>query len=156
MPGQSEATTLTDRFSSYFDQPVAQMAAKSLSDGCEIEFRVGSEVFTFTKKSAKNVVVPGPALNPHLIFTMTLGAAEEILAQHSDKIAEIGIHIAKMVISKDPDKHIKVEFKAGFFTLFARGYLGVVTAGGAGFASYLASNGLNGIAAIKSLLGKTK
>jgi hypothetical protein len=61
-----------------------------------------------------------------------------------------------MVISKDPNKQVSVQFKAGFLSLFTKGYFGVLTTGGSAFASFLASQGLNGIAGIKSFLGKIK
>jgi hypothetical protein len=152
--------TLTERFSSYFDREVAQEAAKSLGNGAEIEFRIPTsgetpeETFTFTKKAGKNAVVPGPASNPQLVFVIPSASAQEILDFESDEIGPIGVQIAKLVVSPDANRRVSIQFKAGFFTLFSKGYLGVVTAGGAQFASFLASRGLNGIAAIKSLLGK--
>ena len=108
------------------------------------------------KKAGSNVIVPGPAGSPQLIFTLSPKAAEEILAFGSNDIGEIGVHIAKMVVSKDPDVQVKVQFKSGFLGLFSKGYFGVVATGGAGFASFLASQGLNGIAGIKSFFGKMK
>jgi hypothetical protein len=80
----SQTGNLTDRFSTYFDREVAQTAAKSLSNGAEMEIRVGDEKFTFTKKSGKNTIVSGPAREPQLIFTLASQAAEEILAFESD------------------------------------------------------------------------
>jgi hypothetical protein len=153
---QAEVKSLTERFGSYFDRNVAQVAAKSISNGAEVQFHVGDEIFTFTKQSGKNEVLPEAATDPQLIFTMSAQAAEEILGFQSTEIGEIGVHIAKMVVAKDSNRHIKVQFKTGFFGLFTKGYLGVLTVGGSHFASFLASQGLNGIGAIKSLLGKIK
>jgi hypothetical protein len=152
--------SLTERFSSYFNREVAQQAAKSIGNGAEIEFRISnsgeapSETFTFTKKAGKNTVVSGVAEDPQLIFTMTPQAAQEILDFQSDEIGPIGVQIAKLVVSTDANRRVSIQFKAGFFTLFSKGYLGVVTAGGSQFASFLASRGLNGISAIKSVLKK--
>ena len=53
-------------------------------------------------------------------------------------------------------KKVSVKFKAGFLTLFSKGYLGILTAGGSQFASFLASKGLNGMGAIKEALKKMK
>ena len=144
--------SLTERFGLFFDREVAQKAAHSVSNGAEIEFRAGDETFTFTKVGGKNTVVPGSAKSPQLIFTLSPKAAEGILEYPSDDIGEIGVHIAKMVVSKDPETRVSVQFKSGFLGLFTKGYFGVLTTGGAGFASFLASHGLNGISGIKRLL----
>ena len=160
--------TLTDRFSSYFGGSVAQDAAKSIANGAEIEFQVQgpsgqvSETFTFTKKVGKNAVVPGPARDPQLLFTMNEQAASGILEFQSELIGEIGVHIAKMLFTSkmktaaEPGERLEIHFKAGVLTLFSKGYFGVLTHGGAQFASFLASQGLNGIGAIKSVLSKRK
>lgn len=154
----SEAAPFTERFRTYFEREVAQMAAKSISNGAEMEIQVGTETFTFTKQGGKNAIIPGSATSPQLIFKLSPKAAEGILAFPSNDIGEIGVHIAKMVIasSKDPEVKVHVQFKAGFLSLFTKGYFGVVATGGAHFASFLASQGLNGIAGIKSFLGKIK
>ena len=152
--------SLTERFSSYFDREVAQQAAKSLVNGAEIEFRVSSsgdspeEIFTFTKKAGKITIVPEASRNPEVVFTLTAQAAQEILDFPSDEIGPIGVQIAKLVVSPDGNRRVSIQIKAGFFTLFSKGYLGVITAGGSHFASFLATQGLNGIAAIKSILAK--
>ena len=152
----SEAGTLTERFRTYFEREVAQQAAKSISNGAEMEIRVGAETLTFTRQGGKNAIVPGASGSPQLIFTLSPKAAEEILIFPSNDIGEIGVHIAKMVVSKDPEVKVHVQFKAGFLSLFTKGYFGVLATGGAHFASFLGSQGLNGIAGIKSFLGKMK
>lgn len=145
-----------DRFSQYFDREVAQKAAKSLSDGAEMQFHVADEVFTFTKVSGKNAIKPAAARDPQLIFTLTPGAADSILADTAEEIGQIGVNIAKMIATHDADKKVSVKFKAGFLSLFAKGYFGIVTAGGSQLASFLASKGLNGINGIKDALKKMK
>ena len=151
-----QSNPFAQRFSAYFDREVAKKAAKSLSDRSEIEFHVGSEIFTFTKEGGKNVIKPSPAGDAQLVFTLTPGAAEAILNDTSDDVGAIGVHIAKMVVQHDPDKKVSVKFKAGFLSLFSKGYFGVLTAGGGQFASFLASKGLNGMGAIKDALKKMK
>ena len=158
--------TLTDRFSSYFASDVAVSAAKSIGNGAEIEFQINgpagqiAETFTFTKKDGKNTVLAGPARDPQLLFTLNEPAAAGILDFKSDNIGEIGVHIAKMVFNSktkpDADAKLGIHFKAGFLALFNKGYFGVLKTGGGQFASFLASNGLNGISAIKSVLSKKK
>lgn len=152
----SATSSYSDRFSSYFDREVARKAAKSLSDSAEMGIRVGDESFTFTKKDGRNTILAQPARDPQLVFTLTPGAADAILDDTADEIGKIGVHIAQMVMSQDPAKKVSVQFKAGFLSLFSKGYFGILTAGGGEFASFLASKGLNGMGAIKEALKKMK
>ncbi len=149
----------TERFMSYFDREVAQKAAKTIADGSEVEFRVSGpneEVFTFTKSGGKNTIRAGAALDPQVVFTLPQQAANEILADTSGEIGEIGVNIAKLIVTSDANRRVSFKLKTGFLTLFSKGYFGVVTAGGAAFASYLASRGLNGISGIKAAFKKMK
>jgi hypothetical protein len=145
-----------DRFSQYFGREVAQKAAKSLNNGAEMEFHVGSEVFTFTKEGGQNAVKPSQARDPQLVFTLTPGAADAILADTADDIGTIGVNIAKMIASQDASKTVSVQFKSGFLSLFSKGYFGILTAGGSQLTAFLASKGLNGMGAIKEALKKMK
>ena len=148
--------SLTERFSAYFDREVAQKAAGSLGNGVQILFQIDTEHFTFTKVAGRNRVVAGAAQDPELVFTLTAQAAEAILADPSDDVGAIGVHIAKLIVSPDANKRVSIKFKVGFLKLFSKGYFGVITAGGSQFASYLASRGLNGMSAIKTALKKIK
>lgn len=148
--------TLTERFTAYFERDVAQKAAASLSNGVEIEFKTEGETFTFTRAGGRNKIVSGAPRDPQLQFILTDAAAEAILADPSEDIGAIGVNIARLIVSADGSKRVSIRFKAGFLTLFSKGYLGVLTAGGAQFASYLASRGLNGMGAIKAALKKVK
>ena len=153
------------RFSTYFDRDVAQEAAKALSNGVGIEFRIRAsgdaasqpeEVFHFTKEAGRNKVTSGPAQSPEMIFTLPPAAAEQILADPSVDIAGIGINIAKLLASTDANRRISLRLKVGFFGLFTQGYLGVLKEGGTAFAAFLTSKGLSGIDAIKSMIKKMK
>ena len=158
----------TEKFSAYFDREVSRKAAHSLNDGAEMEFHVVDfdeqgnplpkpiEVFTFTKQNKHNKVLFGPAASPQLKFQITPRAAEVILADTSEEVGQIGVNILKLVVSPLKEQRVKVEFKAGFLTLFTKGYLGIVTAGGSSFSTFLASRGLNGMGAIKAALKKMK
>lgn len=153
---------LTQRFGAYFDREVARNAAASLSNGVEMELQVLDEagkaasVVTFTKVAGKNQVREGKASDPQIVFTMTPAAAEAILGDTSEDIGAIGVNIAKLILSPDANRRVGIQMKAGFLSLFSKGYFGVVTAGGGAFASFLASKGLNGMGAIKAALGKKK
>ncbi|MGZ3710011.1 MAG: hypothetical protein ACXVBC_13910, partial [Bdellovibrionota bacterium] len=112
----------TERLSAYLSRDVAVKAAKSLANGAEIEFRVEGEACTFTKEGGRNVVKPGPAGDPQLIFTMTAAALDAIEADPSEEIGEIGVHIARLVFSHDEKTKVSVQFKAGFLSFFSKGY----------------------------------
>jgi hypothetical protein len=145
-----------DRFSQYFGREVAQKAARSLSDSAEIQFHVDSETFTFTKEDGKNVVKPQAARDPQLVFTLTSKAADTILSDPAEDIGTIGVNIAKMIAAHDAQTKVSMKFKAGFLTLFSKGYMGVLTAGGGQLAAFMAAKGLNGVGAIKDALKKMK
>lgn len=150
----------TPRFSAYFDRQVAQKAASSLSDGVEIELKIeGSdsqapETLTFTRSGGKNIVRDGSAKGPQIVFTLSPGAAEAILSDASEDIGAIGVQIARLILAPQSGQRIQIFIHAGFLSLFSKGYFGVVAAGGASFAAYLASRGLNGIGALKTALKK--
>jgi hypothetical protein len=158
----SNSESFAQRFSAYFQREVAQRAAKSISNGAEMEFRVqGSDpskaqIFTFTKSGGTNRVLSGAARDPQLVFVMTPGAAESILSHPSEDIGSIGVHIAKLIVSSDPELKVSVQLKAGFLGLFSKGYFGVMTAGGSAFTSFLASRGLGGMDAIKAAFKKLR
>src|SRR4051812_46939211 len=97
--------SLNERFSTYFDREPAQLAARTLADGCEIQFDIAgsdgkvTESFTFTKENGKNKVLPSAASSPQLTFTVTPQAAEAILSDSSDDIGTIGVGIMRLVVS---------------------------------------------------------
>ena len=151
--------TMIQRFRVYFDREVAQKAAHSLSNGVEVEIELTGEhpeIFTFTKAAGKNQIKDGSASSPQLILKIPPQAAELILNDPANEVGTIGVTIAKLVISSDPERRIRISLKAGIFSLLTHGYLGVVTSGGAQFATYLASRGLNGMGAIKDALKRLK
>ena len=154
--------TFSDRFSEYFKNDVSARAAKSLADGAEIEFHVIEsdkviiETFTFTRAQKTNLIKAGSSDKPQVIFSMTPLAADDILADTSADIGKIGVNILKLMVSTDANKRVSFQIKAGFTMLFTKGYFGVITAGGSAFSAYLAAKGLDGIGAIKTVLGKMK
>lgn len=146
----------TERFSQYFQRSAAIQAASSLKDHTQMEFRVGSEVFTFSKKLGKNHITPGSAENADLTFSISENAANDILDFPSENIGEIGIHIAKLIVSHDETKKIKMKLNSGFLSLMTKGYFGILKEGGSVFASFLATKGLGGLDGIKNAIKKLK
>jgi len=151
-----------ERFQEYFSRDVAEKAARSLSNGAEMEFRIESlsaapEVFTFRRVSGRNSVVSGAASDPQVAFELTPGAAETILSSPADSdIGAIGVGIARLILSKDPGQKVRFRLNGGLLSLLTKGYFGVVASGGSGFASFLASKGLGGIGAIKNAVKKLR
>lgn len=154
-----------ESFRAYFSRPIAQEAARPLSNGIEIELRIFEssgtaesdyQVMFFTKESGKNTVNAGPAREPQVVFTLTRAAADAVLADSGQDIGTIGIGIAKLIVSTDPGKKVSVSLRTGFMNLFSKGYFGVIAAGGAHFAAYLASKGLTGMSALKETIHKMR
>jgi hypothetical protein len=150
------------RFTAYFERPIAERAAKSLANGCQIEIRISSsdgsliEAMTLTRSAGKNQILTQAPSSPEMIFTLTPQAAEEILNDSSDELGAIGVRIAQLILSTDANRRVKFQLKSGFFTLFSTGYLGVLTAGGTSLASFLAGQGLGGIDSLKKAIKNRK
>lgn len=161
MPNES-AASYEQRFSAFFAREVAQKAAASLVNGAEIELRITAlgeepdQVLTFTRVRDRNEIVAGAPKSPQVAFTLSPSAADAVLSIDSTEIGEIGVQIAKLILAPDPTRKIGLKIHAGILSLITKGYLGVIAAGGASFASYLASKGFNGMGAIKAALGKKK
>ena len=161
----TQGLTFTERFSTYFSRDVAHRAAKSIADGAEIEFSVclsadpkvqtpAIEAFTFTRVEGRNLIRAAPSSSAQILFKMTPQAAEAILNDPTEEIGQIGVNIAKLMISPDANRRIGMKLQVGFMSLFSKGYLGVLTTGGSEFGSFLASRGQNGLRAVQSLLRK--
>jgi hypothetical protein len=159
---EMETQTLTRRFTDYFSRDIAHKATKSIGDGSEIEFRVQGddganiETFTFIRSSGRNDIKPGAATDPQLIFTLSPKAAETILSDTTEDVGAIGVNILKLIVSPDNEKRVGIQLKAGFLTLFTKGYFGVLATGGTALASFLGSRGLDGMGAIKTAIKKLK
>lgn len=155
--------TYCPKFREFLSQEIALKAAKPLSEGVEIGFIVqeagnlgqsGNEIeqFFFKKTRKEPAVSEGPAPSPELCFYLTPMAAQEILDNPSTDIGEMGVRIAKLIVSSDPNLKIKIKLKTSVFGLFAKGFFGVIATGGSSFAAFLASRGLNGLDGIKSAI----
>ena len=156
-------TLFADKFREFFLKPAAVSATSSLSNGVEIEFRVQLdgekpvEIFCLLRREDRNEIRTGPGDKPQITMTLTPRAAAEVAAHPADRIedvGQIGILFASLAASPNPERKVRIQFNAGFLTLLSKGFVGVVTSGGKTFASYLASKGLNGVGAIKSIVSK--
>ena len=160
---QSSHSPYQPLFSEFFQREVAKKAARSLTNEIGIEFRItpagsenATEIFYFTRVGGINTVRPGTSPDPEVIFTLPPKAADQILAITSDEVGAIGVEIAKLLVTQDPEIKVRAKLRGGFFTLFSRGYLGVLKEGGGSFAAFLASKGLGGLDSIKKIIQKLK
>ena len=107
----------------------------------------------FTAKAAKTACAPVRRPSHRSCFTLTAKRPKRFSRTRRRISALIGIGILKLIVSRGCHREKSAfKLKAGFLTLWNKGYFGVITAGGAPFASFLASKGLNGIGAIKDAL----
>ncbi len=152
--------SLGARLSAFLTRPVAERAASPLKEEAEIGFAILSGITrtpcTFKRVSGKNQVTETPSSRPDLTFEIPEAALAELEKITSEDVGEIGIEIGKLIVASDPKLRIHVRLETGFLTLWNRGYLGVMTGGGAAFASFLASKGLNGLDGIKSVIQKLR
>lgn len=156
-----DSINYTEKFSGYFSEPQSIQASKPLKDGSEMEFQVllvsgETETFTFRKDKGCNHVFPDSAVAPQIIFKLTERAANQILERKTTDIGQIGINIAKLIITTNKDEKISIQLKAGFLELFNKGYFGVIKTGGSAFTTFMASRGLKGMNAIKTVLKKLR
>ena len=109
--------TYQERFSTYFQRPVAVQATRSLSNSCGIEFRIAAgethaeEVFHFTRQGGANRVVAGASPHPEIVFSMLPSAAEELLGDSSEDVGTVGINVIRQILSPEPAKKISISLK---------------------------------------------
>src|SRR5690606_10219001 len=118
------------KFQEYFQRPAARKAAAPLGAGAQVHFTVESETFYFEKESAEARVSPGAAPSPQVLMEMGTAGAEKILSYPSEDVGQIGVHIARLILSSQPEEKVRLKLNTGFIGLFQKGYLGLLKTGG--------------------------
>lgn len=131
-------------------------AAESLKNGSEIGLEVANEPYTFTKQSGKNQFILGKPKKPDMSFIMTGLAAQGLVEKKFASVGEVGIYIFQHVASQKAEEKIHVKFHTGFLGLMTSGYFGILTAGGADVAKYLASRGFTNFNKLRDVISKLK
>jgi hypothetical protein len=105
----------------------------------------------FLKNNAGQIImIEGPPPPPQASLTFSAQLAREVLTLKSDEISDFGLLILRAFLERP--RRLQAKIHVGFIELWRKGWFGVLTLGGGRVASYLASQGLNGIGGIQRAL----
>ena len=150
MPIQS--TEALARF--FATSPAARRATRPLSRDARVALDLAGVPARFTMSTGAGQVEPGVEPDPDFTLTLPDGAVAHLTSTRADDVGEFGIEFFKLVLSREPERKVRVRIHASTARLVSHGYLGVLAAGGAKVAWWLLKNGAkNPRAAIERLRG---
>jgi hypothetical protein len=145
---------LVNNLKEFFENnPLSIEAASPLKKDAEIELVIDGEPWGFKRDGAKNSFTLGSPTHPDVVFTLNEASANKIVNSGCESIADFGVLILKMVVSKDADEKIRVASRVGPLKLMKKGYLGIIAKGGGAVAKFLADNGMGSFAKVKGFVG---
>ena len=146
-----------EQLRAFFEEgALAQRAAASLKNGAQIALIVENTSYTFTKEGGRNRLLAQAPIKADMTFTMPAASALELVTRRFDSVGQVGLHIFEDVLSQDPTRKVGARFHCGFLTLMTSGYMGILTAGGADVAKFLASRGFGNISKLKDAIARLK
>jgi hypothetical protein len=134
------------------ENPMALAATEPLKDGAAIQFHGTDGKFDayYVKEGGCSKCREGRAQEKEMTLTLSEKSIELLTSMKEAQISDLAIWIMDQVRSRD----VKVQFNAGFLTLFSKGYFGVVAKGGSAILQYLAKHGFGNILKLKRLIAK--
>jgi len=152
------STPSTEALARFFaTSPAARQATKPLSRDARVALDLAGGPARFTMSKGEAQVEPGAEPDPDFTLTLPDGAVAHLTSSRADDVGEFGIEFFKLVLSRDPERKVRVHIHASTARLVSHGYLGVLAAGGAKVAWWLLKNGArNPRAAIERLRGGRK
>ena len=152
------STPSTEALARFFaTSPAARQATKPLSRDARVALDLAGGPARFTMSKGEAQVEPGTEPDPDFTLTLPDGAVAHLTSSRADDVGEFGIEFFKLVLSRDPERKVRVHIHASTARLVSHGYLGVLAAGGAKVAWWLLKNGArNPRAAIERLRGGRK
>lgn len=142
----------------FFQSPLAERAAKGLSDTVCIALTIEEETFYFVRKNGQNALVRQEPTRPDVQFWLSQNAMRQIFQRADDpqaSLASVGLAIFEGIFSKTPEDKIRFRVNASFLSLFRKGYFSVLKAGGPEVASYLTRWGFS-LTKIKEVLRNSR
>jgi hypothetical protein len=135
--------------------PVARRATGPLSRAARVAVHIQGGPACFTMETGLPRLEAGECPDPDFTLEMPPGAVRRITALESDDVGEFGVAFFGLVLSKEPDLHVRVRIDAATARLVAHGYLGVLARGGLRVAWWLIRRGVRSPgAAIERLRGR--
>ena len=136
--------------------PAARKATRSLSRDARVALDLAAGPARFTMREGAARVESGAEADPDFTLVLPDGAVAQLVALDSDDVGAFGIAFFQLVLSRDPERRVRVRIDAPTSRLVSHGYLGVLASGGAKVAWWLLKNGVkNPKAAIDRLRGGT-
>jgi len=150
--------TPTEKMRDFVKREVAVAAAKSLANGALVcvTFDDGSACAVVKDNGIVSVQDGKPAAAPDVSFAVPEAALDRLLALETNEVGRFGVELLKQVAHKDASLRILPRIHAGLFTLFRRGYFGVLLKGGPAVASFLAAKGLSSLADLKAAVERIR
>ncbi|MEW6058211.1 MAG: hypothetical protein AB1540_16535 [Bdellovibrionota bacterium] len=139
---------------------LAQQAAQSIKNGREIQLVITTDgkesSYVFSREKNTNTLREGKPQNPDLTFFLPKPVAEELVAKKFNTVGQVGLHIFEKMLCNDPNQKVRAKLHVGILSLMTGGYLGVLTAGGADVAKFLATRGLGNMGKLKDAISKMR
>lgn len=142
---------MLDKLQAFFEEnKLALRATESIKDGRQVGLTIlptnggNPSTFTFTKENGKSIFRTGKPDNPDFSFELQEAAADELTSRSFQSVGQVGLFLF--------EKKIKINLHIGFLALMSNGYLGVLSAGGADIAKFLASRGLGSLGKLKDAI----
>ena len=146
-----------NKLKSFFEKDTCQKGASPLKEGVEIEIFVNKEgPVTLKKEKDKTSILNSAPKNPDITCHIPEKGLELLLENAPEDLAEVGVHITKLLIHSDPDTRIKLKVHIGLFTFIKNGYFGILPLGGPSFMKFLATKGLSSIGRIKEIISNLR
>lgn len=138
-------------------RPVMQTGTKPLKKGTELAVFVdGNGPITLKRSDEGTVLLEQAPKKPDLTLEIPAGGVEDLVADRTEDIGEIGITILKLMSHTDPAKHIKVKVHIGLIEFVFHGYLGILPLGGPTVMKFLASKGFTSISKIREAISNLR
>jgi len=155
---ETHSYSMEAKVQEFFDLPLAQEAARPLSDRALVALHVEGDKFFFRREKGGNTLlkteeVAGEKVD--LQFWVPAAALERLLdlgKQKETGMAKMGMSVIETIITNDESRKIKFRLDVGFLTLWSKGYFSILKAGGPELSRFLAKLGFDSISKIKDLV----
>ena len=155
---ESTSSPWESKIQEFLDLPLAQEAAKPLSDRALVALHVEGDKFFFRRKKGSNTLLKAEDVEDEpvdLHFWVPSSSLEQLLELGKQKdtgMAKMGMSVIETIMTNDDARKIKFRLDSGFLTLWSKGYFSILKAGGPELARFLSKLGFDSISKIKDLV----
>jgi hypothetical protein len=136
----------------------AVSAAAPLRGGAEVgvTFTDVAGDWRFHVSDGRPLLERGRPVDPDFDLRLAPGAVRALCSRADANIVDLGITFFEHIVSREPERQIRVTLHGGLVTLAKHGWLGVLARGGPALVRWMAQKGLEGPGAIAGALTKLK